>query len=103
MIETGFISLKELDEVAAGPRGKWIEQQRDWHPPIADVAEATAWWGCFKREPRMSAEQLAEYARSSHEIEPVESAAPHIAPPKIGRNDPCPCGSGKKFKKCCGG
>ena len=22
--------------------------------------------------------------------------------PKIGRNDPCPCGSGKKFKKCCG-
>lgn len=30
----------------------------------------------------------------------------HIAPfvrsgPKIGRNDPCPCGSGKKYKKCC--
>jgi uncharacterized protein len=23
--------------------------------------------------------------------------------PKIGRNDPCPCGSGKKFKKCCSG
>ncbi len=22
--------------------------------------------------------------------------------PKIGRNDPCPCGSGKKFKHCCG-
>lgn len=22
--------------------------------------------------------------------------------PLIGRNDPCPCGSGKKFKKCCG-
>jgi uncharacterized protein YecA (UPF0149 family) len=22
--------------------------------------------------------------------------------PKIGRNDPCPCGSGQKFKKCCG-
>jgi SEC-C motif-containing protein len=22
---------------------------------------------------------------------------------KIGRNDPCPCGSGKKFKQCCGG
>jgi len=21
---------------------------------------------------------------------------------KVGRNDPCPCGSGKKFKKCCG-
>ena len=21
--------------------------------------------------------------------------------PKVGRNDPCPCGSGKKYKKCC--
>ncbi|MBQ0719558.1 MAG: SEC-C domain-containing protein [Gammaproteobacteria bacterium] len=22
--------------------------------------------------------------------------------PKVGRNDPCPCGNGRKFKKCCG-
>ena len=28
---------------------------------------------------------------------PVKSATP-----KVGRNDPCPCGSGKKFKHCCG-
>ena len=28
--------------------------------------------------------------------------APHRATTKIGRNDACPCGSGKKFKKCCG-
>ncbi len=27
---------------------------------------------------------------------------PVRSPPKIGRNDPCPCGSGKKYKKCCG-
>jgi tetratricopeptide (TPR) repeat protein len=27
---------------------------------------------------------------------------PDVKKPKIGRNDPCPCGSGKKFKKCCG-
>lgn len=26
-----------------------------------------------------------------------------IAPPKIGRNELCPCGSGKKYKRCCGG
>ena len=25
----------------------------------------------------------------------------HHSGPKIGRNDPCPCGSGKKYKKCC--
>ncbi len=32
------------------------------------------------------------------------AAAPAVAAPraKVGRNDPCPCGSGKKYKKCCG-
>jgi preprotein translocase subunit SecA len=39
--------------------------------------------------------------------EMVEEAAAKIAPvrrdaPKVGRNEPCPCGSGKKFKHCCG-
>jgi uncharacterized protein len=29
--------------------------------------------------------------------------APAPAAPKVGRNDPCPCGSGRKWKKCCGG
>jgi len=42
---------------------------------------------------------------------PVPSDAPEIPEvavpvtrdaPKVGRNDPCPCGSGKKYKKCCG-
>lgn len=33
----------------------------------------------------------------------TQSAKPVVrAMPKIGRNDPCACGSGKKFKKCCG-
>ena len=27
---------------------------------------------------------------------------PYVCAPKTGRNDPCPCGSGKKYKKCCG-
>lgn len=30
------------------------------------------------------------------------SAGDGIAKKKVGRNDPCPCGSGKKYKKCCG-
>lgn len=29
-------------------------------------------------------------------------SAPITSPKKVGRNDPCPCGSGKKYKKCCG-
>lgn len=31
-----------------------------------------------------------------------DSPKPVEKPKKIGRNDPCPCGSGKKYKKCCG-
>ncbi len=39
---------------------------------------------------------------------PVEAAETTLAPapistgPRVGRNAPCPCGSGKKFKRCCG-
>ncbi len=32
----------------------------------------------------------------------VEKAKPIRVGPKVGRNDPCPCGSGKKYKQCCG-
>lgn len=32
----------------------------------------------------------------------VEDTPLYNRPEKTGRNDPCPCGSGKKFKKCCG-
>jgi len=34
---------------------------------------------------------------------PTEKPVPVTNANKTGRNDPCPCGSGKKFKKCCGG
>ena len=32
----------------------------------------------------------------------AEKAKPKRTGPKVGRNDPCPCGSGKKYKQCCG-
>ena len=32
----------------------------------------------------------------------MEKARPVRSGPKVGRNDPCPCGSGKKYKHCCG-
>ena len=34
--------------------------------------------------------------------EAVSKAKPIRTGPKVGRNDPCPCGSGKKYKQCCG-
>ena len=37
-------------------------------------------------------------------LEPEAVPQPYVrSAPKVGRNDPCPCGSGKKYKKCCGG
>jgi hypothetical protein len=50
--------------------------------------------------------------RKASDLPEAESRRPPIAPPaqprrpegrrKVGRNEPCPCGSGKKFKMCCG-
>jgi len=39
----------------------------------------------------------AAVAVSDEPVKPIERKQP-----KVGRNDPCPCGSGKKYKKCCG-
>jgi Predicted metal-binding protein related to the C-terminal domain of SecA len=48
--------------------------------------------------------EIAEYKLPSMPQVTVssEKPAPVRAEHKIGRNDPCPCGSGKKYKKCCG-
>ncbi|ROS04825.1 uncharacterized protein EDC56_0338 [Sinobacterium caligoides] len=32
----------------------------------------------------------------------VDTSCPVVVAPKLGRNDPCSCGSGRKYKKCCG-
>lgn len=37
-----------------------------------------------------------------HDGRAVRPAPVRITEPRVGRNDPCTCGSGKKFKKCCG-
>jgi preprotein translocase subunit SecA len=38
----------------------------------------------------------------SEAAEALSKAKPVRTGPKVGRNDPCPCGSGKKYKSCCG-
>jgi preprotein translocase subunit SecA len=38
----------------------------------------------------------------SEAVAATEKARPVRTGPKVGRNDPCPCGSGKKYKNCCG-
>ena len=41
-------------------------------------------------------------ATESSGSQPTEKPKPFVADQKVGRNDPCPCGSGKKYKKCHG-
>ncbi|MCR5368866.1 MULTISPECIES: SEC-C metal-binding domain-containing protein [Eubacterium] len=48
-------------------------------------------WNDLLSEEKRS--ELYKTEKSSHTV---------VKPQKIGRNDPCPCGSGKKYKKCCG-
>ncbi|MFQ5728959.1 MAG: SEC-C metal-binding domain-containing protein, partial [Waddliaceae bacterium] len=43
-----------------------------------------------------------EFSESPSPEQRNEKPRPVTVLPKIGRNDPCPCGSGKKYKKCCG-
>jgi uncharacterized protein len=54
----------------------------------------------------MAAGLLASYRyfRSHRQVSPsAHTGEPRRNVPKVGRNDPCPCGSGKKYKRCCGG
>ena len=97
LIESSYMNPDELEEVELGPRGSWWEQFRRRHQPITDVARETSWWQCFQDDPVLKAER--EKVIRQLDVPPPK---PYRAPPRIGRNDPCPCGSGKKYKKCCG-
>ena len=75
------------------------------HPAAAPLVGGRAGGGAV---PRHAAEGGAGGADAGSEaaMNAALSAA-HAKPvvrdePKVGRNDPCPCGSGKKYKKCCG-
>lgn len=54
--------------------------------------------------------ELASWARATtptfkRRLSPQggEKGVPIRTAPKVGRNEPCPCGSGRKYKRCCGG
>jgi preprotein translocase subunit SecA len=52
--------------------------------------------------PQESASMNHAPAPAPEQKQAPEKLQPVVVIPKIGRNDPCPCGSGKKYKKCCG-
>jgi preprotein translocase subunit SecA len=46
---------------------------------------------------QMEKNPMAQASQAGKQVRTIKRGSP-----KVGRNDPCPCGSGKKYKKCCG-
>jgi len=62
---------------------------------LASIFEENGWKYTIGLEPDKP-EDIADLERL------LNPPKPKIAEKKVGRNEPCPCGSGKKYKKCCG-
>lgn len=89
-----------------------------WSASEADIEEflrPIQLWGTEEGWRRVDAMSDADQAREQNAIpqsvralhkywldrRTLQSAPARRAAPKVGRNDPCPCGSGKKYKHCC--
>ena len=92
MVSEEIITMKKVDSDLSKPQkqyGKVYYEQL-----IKDTVEELQGWYCFKNtlEQKEEEEKLKEFF---HSIKNQSEGR------KTGRNDPCHCGSGKKFKKCC--
>ena len=79
-----------------------LKMQRE-HPRKPNrLAELNEQFGELQALEKENAELRATLDELSSEPPFGQLSEPYVAPPKTGRNEPCPCGSGKKYKKCCG-
>lgn len=96
---------KEIASAPVAPGGSYAEN----YALIDDTIAEMSGWCCF--EPRSAdaanefGEELEDKDKLLHGPSPVHvPAIPLRRPePRVGRNEPCACGSGRKYKKCCGG
>ena len=109
LADPSVASLEEIEHDLAiqAPR------RREEKCLITDVIAELEDWVCFHPE-EDSPDELTDPLTAGlpappppppHPAAPTEPYLPPkpiVRPPKIGRNAPCPCGSGKKYKKCCG-
>ena len=99
--EDGLVEPRwsNVEEAMAGGKEQALQRlSRSRHLVITDVAAEMEWWACFHKD----SERARARALDRRYPWPGVRAPVQPAKPKVGRNDPCPCGSGKKFKKCCG-
>ena len=66
--------------------------------PSKEIHQSTSAFGVEERRAANEAQDMVGEATDN-----VSNAEPIRSTVKVGRNDPCPCGSGKKYKKCCPG
>ena len=90
------------------PAMQWTRLEVHGHEVAADPAKAYVDFSAYGTEEGVEkvlhekAEFLRVDGRWLYNREARLGPAPYkSAAPKVGRNDPCPCGSGKKYKQCC--
>jgi uncharacterized protein len=83
----------DLKHALAHPESPWRSSSAKEFTLFGDTIEELSWWHAFSPE---YLDRKAARADGDGLAEPVTNLYRHV-----GRNDPCPCGSGKKFKKCC--
>lgn len=92
LVEDGFITLDNIeDDLGRGRAAVMAEHKEMDRGLICDVVDDMSWWHCFEAD-----DEEEDLSGEDHPVEPYARAEP-----KVGRNDPCPCGSGRKYKKCC--
>lgn len=113
-LEPEMRELHRLDLVDESIGGDAADINFDLAPPLPPSPDIFARYQLLRDDPesfspfhpdaagiaRRRAEQEARYAQLRREH--AARSQPRQVPPKTGRNDPCPCGSGKKYKKCHG-
>ena len=96
---------RELAATVADP-DRW-KADPNYQPFTATIEELSQWHGyseAFREETARRRARRREDGWNDGADEDSDFDAPYIAENPfrdVGRNDPCPCGSGKKFKKCC--
>jgi tetratricopeptide (TPR) repeat protein len=87
------------EEQGRGEEAKGIRQVRGSLPAIQHTLEVGSGDNVLRQDEELSLSELPNVTARLR----VSSPQVTTSRQKVGRNDPCPCGSGKKFKKCCGG
>lgn len=97
---------KGLARAAAHPDAPFPAYSHNAEPWEDTIAELST-WHCYTEEGRRERERWKERRDRGEELPSLWDDAPSFPAPyvnafkDVGRNDPCPCGSGKKYKKCC--